>query len=109
MVEVGARFNPEGLKGVIRSDSGVAHRLSLSARVLSAGDSQVKAKRRRKKRLCRLRNRRAPKFPGVPKAQLWRAKSDNSWTPRDALFHAPGATGARNFIDRMKARQAFGQ
>jgi hypothetical protein len=32
---------------VIRSDSGVAHRLSLSARVLSAGDSQVKTKRQR--------------------------------------------------------------
>ena len=31
---------------MIRSDSGVAHRLSLSARVLSAQDGQVKAKRR---------------------------------------------------------------
>jgi len=30
---------------VARSDSGVAHRLSLSARVVSAVDSQVKAKR----------------------------------------------------------------
>jgi hypothetical protein len=30
---------------VIRSDSGVAHRLSLSARVLSAQHGQVKAKR----------------------------------------------------------------
>jgi hypothetical protein len=33
---------------VFRSDSDVAHRLSLSARVLSAANSQVKAKRRPK-------------------------------------------------------------
>jgi hypothetical protein len=33
-----------GIERVIRSDSGVAHRLSLSARVLSAADSQVKVK-----------------------------------------------------------------
>src|SRR5882724_9683624 len=33
---------------VVRSDSGSTHRLSLSARVLSAADSQVKAKRQRK-------------------------------------------------------------
>ncbi|HEY5126092.1 MAG TPA: hypothetical protein VIJ35_02140, partial [Bradyrhizobium sp.] len=74
-----------------------------------AGDSQVKAKRRRKKRMCRLRNRRARKFPDVPKAQLWRAKSDNSRTPRNALIHGPGATGAKSFIDRMKAGEAFGR
>jgi len=42
---------------VVRSDSGVAHRLSLSARVVSAGDSQVKAKRQGQKRLWRLQNR----------------------------------------------------
>jgi hypothetical protein len=35
----------QGIERVIRSDSGVAHRLSLSARVLSAVVSQVKAKR----------------------------------------------------------------
>jgi len=45
------------IKGVIRSDVSEAHRLSLSARVLSALDGQVKAKRQPKKRLCRLRNR----------------------------------------------------
>jgi hypothetical protein len=48
MVEVGARPDPEeitlGSGWVIRSDAGEAHRLSLSARVLSAQDSQVKAK-----------------------------------------------------------------
>ena len=44
------------MKGVIRSDSGVAHRLSLSARVLSAAGSQVKAKRQSKKRLRHLQN-----------------------------------------------------
>lgn len=41
---------------MIRSDSGVAHRLSLSARVVSAGDSQVKAKRQGQKRLWRMQN-----------------------------------------------------
>jgi hypothetical protein len=46
----------QGIERVIRSDSGVAHRLSSSARVLSAADSQVKMKRQRKKRLCRLQN-----------------------------------------------------
>ena len=50
--------NREGSERVIRSDSGVAHRLSLSARVLSAVDSQVKAKRRRQKHFCQL-----PKSP----------------------------------------------
>src|ERR1700674_2716035 len=51
-------INPERreIEGVIRSDVSEAHRLSLSARVLSAEDGQVKAKRHRKKRLCRLRN-----------------------------------------------------
>ena len=49
----------QGIERVIRSDSGVAHRLSLSARVVSAVDSQVKAKRQRKKRLWRLQNRHA--------------------------------------------------
>ncbi len=44
---------------MIRSDAGVAHRLSLSARVLSAVDSQVKAKRQRKKCLWHLHNRHA--------------------------------------------------
>src|ERR1700735_4877685 len=38
----------QGFERVIRSDSGVAHRLSLSARVLSAAVSQVKAKRQPK-------------------------------------------------------------
>jgi hypothetical protein len=41
---------------VVRSDSGVAHRLSLSARVVSAVNSQVKAKRQGQKRLWRLQN-----------------------------------------------------
>jgi hypothetical protein len=61
MVEVGAHPGPgktAGNERVIRSDSGVAHRLSSSARVLSAADSQVKTKRYVKKRLWRLRNRR---------------------------------------------------
>jgi hypothetical protein len=49
MVEAGARPDPFkqkpwGSERVIRSDAGEAHRLSLSARVLSAQHSQVKAK-----------------------------------------------------------------
>jgi hypothetical protein len=48
---------PQELIRVIRSDSGVAHRLSLSARVLSTVVSQVKAKRQAKKRLRHLLNR----------------------------------------------------
>jgi len=43
---------------VARSDAGVTHRLSLSARVVSAVDRQVKAKPQGKKRLCHGRNRR---------------------------------------------------
>ena len=57
MVEAGARPDPQEIERVVRSDSGVAHRLSLSARVVSAGDSQVKAKRQGQKRLWRLQNR----------------------------------------------------
>jgi hypothetical protein len=56
----------QGIERVIRSDFGVAHRLSLSARVLSAVVSQVKAKRQCKKRLCRLRNRHAREFQSMP-------------------------------------------
>src|ERR1700676_978313 len=50
------------IEGVIRSDVSEAHRLSLSARVLSALDGQVKAKRQRKKPLRRLNNRHAREF-----------------------------------------------
>jgi hypothetical protein len=46
LVEAGARLDPKGTERVIRSDSGVAHRLSLSARFLSAVNTQVKVKRR---------------------------------------------------------------
>jgi hypothetical protein len=56
----------QGIERVIRSDFGVAHRLSLSARVLSAVVSQVKAKRQCKKRLCRLQNRHAHEFQSMP-------------------------------------------
>ena len=56
----------QGIERVIRSDSGVAHHLSLSARVLSAVDSQVKAKRRGQKRLWRLRNLRVREFQPAP-------------------------------------------
>jgi hypothetical protein len=56
----------QGIERVIRSDFGVAHRLSLSARVLSAVVSQVKAKRQCKKRLWRLHNRHAHEFQSMP-------------------------------------------
>ena len=60
---------------MIRSDVSEAHRLSLSARVLSALDGQVKAKRQ-KKRLCRLRNWRFGPPPVRPsKAQARTVKS----------------------------------
>jgi hypothetical protein len=70
----------QGIERVIRSDSGVAHRLSLSARVLSAADSQVKVKRQRKKRLWRLQNRCAHEFQSMPKLRLLRAKGNNPGT-----------------------------
>jgi hypothetical protein len=41
---------------VIRSDVSEAHRLSLSARVLSALNVQVKAKQQREKHFCHLQN-----------------------------------------------------
>ena len=47
---------------MVRSDSGVAHRLSLSARVVSAVDSQVKAKQQGEKRLWRLQIQRAQEY-----------------------------------------------
>jgi hypothetical protein len=50
----------KGIERVIRSDAGVAHRLSLSARVVSTVDSQVKAKQQGWKRLWCLQNRPLP-------------------------------------------------
>jgi len=72
---------------VIRSDCGVAHRLSLSARVVSAVDSQVKAKRQGEKRLWRLRNRRAREFQSAPESHhLVGGKATNPACPRNRLF-----------------------
>jgi hypothetical protein len=59
----------KGLKRVIRSDAGVAHRLSLSARVVSTVDSQVKVKRQGWKRLWRLQNRPLPATRKAPPGQ----------------------------------------
>src|SRR5260370_26840509 len=50
----------KGIERVVRSDAGVAHRLSLSARVVSTVDSQVKAKQQGWKRLWCLQNRPLP-------------------------------------------------
>jgi hypothetical protein len=63
----------KGIERVIRSDAGVAHRLSLSARVVSAVVGQVKAKRQGgsasgacRIRLCgRLETLARGKLPGM--------------------------------------------
>ena len=81
MVEVGARLNPRGVERVIRSDSGVAHRLSLSARVLSAVDSQVKAKRRGEKHLWRLQNQ-----PSAGLAKRVKGKLQLAMAPLNPYF-----------------------
>src|SRR3982074_1164534 len=60
----------QGIERVVRSDSGVAHRLSLSARVVSAVDSQVKAKRQGQKRLWRLQNQAPHRLAKRPKSKL---------------------------------------
>ena len=78
---------------VIRSDSGVAHRLSSSARVLSAADSQVKAKRQRKKRLWHLHNWRAREFQGSPESPLEVGSRRISSRPRESLSGSPAARG----------------
>jgi hypothetical protein len=72
--------SPKGNERVIRSDSGVAHRLSLSARVLSAADSQVKVKRHRRKGLWRLRNRRSHRFQIAPTVSIRQPRSNGSGT-----------------------------
>jgi hypothetical protein len=77
---------------VIRSDVSEAHRLSLSARVLSALDGQVKAKRQPKKRLCRLRNRRF----GHPPVRPSKAKLELP-NPAKSLFY-PGNIGRVNAL-----------
>src|ERR1700730_12916552 len=77
----------------IRSDSGVAHRLSLSARVVSAGDSQVKAKRQGEKRLWRLQNRRARRFQSVPESRVCGWNATNLARLRNTLFRSLYADG----------------
>ena len=59
-------FQSLRIERVIRSDSGVAHRLSLSARVLSAQGGQVKAKPLRWKPLWRLQNQASAAPPKTP-------------------------------------------
>jgi hypothetical protein len=88
---------------VIRSDSGVAHRLSLSARVLSAVDSQVKAKRQRKKRLWRLQNRCAHEFQGMSKSRLLRTKSSNPIALEKRRLLDPSGAQNRAPLHRIRA------
>ena len=67
-----------GIEQVVRSDASEAHRLSLSARVLSAQEGQVKAKRHRKKRLCQLRNQLSGQpYPTRPKQAVTGQTSPN--------------------------------
>ena len=73
-----------GTERVIRSDSGVTHRLSLSARVVSAVDRQVKAKRQGEKRLWRLQNRHSAGTRKIRRSQAAFGKS-----PVESYFY-PG-------------------
>jgi hypothetical protein len=72
LVPVSVPKNRE-IERVIRSDASEAHRLSLSARVLSVENGQVKAKRRWKKRFPRLQNQT---FAGTRQAHLKPAAAD---------------------------------
>jgi hypothetical protein len=96
----------QGIERVIRSDSGVAHRLSLSARVLSAVVSQVKAKRQCKKRLCRLQNRHAHEFQSIPMTPWSLFRFDRIETG----LQIPDLTGfldANRFPPRIKSGAGF--
>jgi len=89
---------------VIRSDSGVAHRLSSSARVLSAAGSQVKAKRQRKKRLWHMHNWRAREIQPTLESRLGEADGGESLYARTT--HSPScsvATGAKSGQTRLNA------
>ncbi len=74
---------------MIRSDAGSAHRLSLSARVVSTVDSQVKAKRQGQKGLWRLQNRPLPVSANACQRQAAAACST-----AESLFY-PGIIGWR--------------
>src|SRR5258708_7478770 len=89
----------QGIERVIRSDSGVAHRLSLSARVLSAVVSQVKAKRRCKKRLWRQQNRHAHEFQSMPDHALEPFRFDRIETG----LHLTGFRDANRFPPRINS------
>ena len=93
----------QGLERVIRSDFGVAHRLSLSARVLSAVVSQVKAKRQCKKRLWRLQNRHAHEFQSMPEC-LW---SLSRFDRIETGLHLTGFLDANRFPPRIRSGAGF--
>ncbi len=93
----------QGIERVIRSDFGVAHRLSLSARVLSAVVSQVKAKRQCKKRLWRLQNRHAHEFQSMPEC-LW---SLSRFDRIETGLHLTGFLDANRFPPRIKSGAGF--
>src|SRR5258708_34000260 len=79
-------MKPETAERVIRFDWGVAPRPSLSARVVSAVDSQVKAKRQGEKRLWRRQNRRAHEFQSAPGSRPWWVESSESCEPAQQAF-----------------------
>jgi hypothetical protein len=103
-----------GTERVIRSDVGVTHRLSLSARVVSAVDRQVKAKQRDEKRLWHRRNlsnrrTRSPvgQGPRAPKAANLAARCS---TLLQEGFGAGGLEPAESIFypDNIRLRRLLG-
>ena len=88
---------------MIRSDSGVAHRLSSSARVLSAVVGQVKAKRQRKKRLWHMHNWRAREFQPALESRLSRQMAANLRAARTT----PGLPRLQRDWNKMPKRQYY--
>jgi hypothetical protein len=70
---------------VIRSDVGEAHRLSLSARVLSAVPTQVKAKPQREKHFCHSTDLRPRDLQSILKLRLLSFEGDDLRVPIDAF------------------------
>ena len=89
---------------MIRSDVGDTHRLSLSARVVSALDRQVKVKPQAKKRLCHGRNRRNRDFETRLVAPLKRGCLKSRWLVRYLLSLFVEATLNEPRLSRPTAR-----
>jgi len=92
-------YNPKRTKRVIRSDAGVTHRLSLSARVVSAVDRQVKAKRQDEKRLQHRRNRHAREIQRSPTPRLLRHRDSESSEPSQRPAPPAGGEAGSNQLN----------